>query len=101
MASSNSNNQEVVVKEDEYRERYGFNDSFEYKFKTQKGLSEDIVREISAMKNEPEWMLEKRLIGYKQFLAKPTPQWGGNLNEIDYNDIYYYLKPTDKKGGNS
>ena len=40
-------------------ERYGFNDSFEYKFKTKKGLSEDIVREISAMKGEPEWMLER------------------------------------------
>ena len=78
-------------------EQYGFNDKFEYKFKTEKGLSEEIVREISAMKEEPEWMLEKRLAGYKQFLAKPTPQWGGNLNEIDYNDIYYYLKPTDKK----
>ena len=63
-----------------------------------KGLSEEIVREISAMKDEPEWMLEKRLVGYKQFLSKPTPQWGGNLNDIDYNDIYYYLKPTDKKG---
>ena len=89
---------QVVVAEDEYMERYGFNDSFEYKFKTKKGLSEEIVREISAMKNEPEWMLEKRLVGYKQFLAKPTPLWGGNLNDIDYDDIYYYLKPTDKKG---
>ena len=91
---------EVVVKDAEYREQYGFNDKFEYKFKTEKGLSEDIVREISAMKEEPEWMLEKRLVGYKQFLAKPTPQWGGNLNEIDYNDIYYYMKPTDKKSNN-
>ena len=89
---------QVVVAEDEYMERYGFNDSFEYKFRAKKGLSEEIVREISAMKSEPEWMLEKRLIGYKQFLAKPTPQWGGNLNDIDYDDIYYYLKPTDKKG---
>ena len=91
---------EVVVKDAEYREQYGFNDKFEYKFKTEKGLSEAIVREISAMKEEPEWMLEKRLAGYKQFLAKPTPQWGGDLNKIDYNDIYYYLKPTDKKSNN-
>jgi len=91
---------EVVVKDAEYREQYGFNDKFEYKFKTETGLSEAIVREISAMKGEPEWMLEKRLVGYKQFLAKPTPQWGGNLNDIDYNDIYYYMKPTDKKSNN-
>jgi len=94
-----ADNREVVVADDEYRKTYGFNDSFEYKFKAKKGLSEEIVREISSMKNEPEWMLEKRLIGYRQFLSKPTPQWTtGNLNEIDYNDIYYYLKPTDKKG---
>jgi len=98
MVASENSAEEVVVGDEEYRRTYGFNDSFEYKFKTQKGLSEDIVREISAMKGEPEWMLEKRLIGYKQFLSKPTPQWGGNLNDIDYNDIYYYLKPTDKKG---
>lgn len=98
MTTSESSTERVAVGDDEYMRTYGFNDSFEYKFKTQKGLSEDIVREISAMKGEPEWMLEKRLIGYKQFLSKPTPQWGGNLNEIDYNDIYYYLKPTDKKG---
>ena len=98
MSGSVADQGQVVVAEDEYMERYGFNDSFEYKFKTKKGLSEEIVREISAMKGEPEWMLEKRLTGYKQFLAKPTPQWGGNLNEIDYDDIYYYLKPTDKKG---
>ncbi len=88
---------EVVVRDAEYREQYGFSDKFEYKFKTEKGLSEAIVREISAMKEEPGWMLEKRLAGYRQFLAKPTPQWGGDLNKIDYNDIYYYMKPTDKK----
>lgn len=91
---------EPVIKDSEYMERYGFNDSFEYTFKTRKGLSEDIVREISRIKKEPDWMLEKRLAGYKQFVAKPIPQWGGNLNEIDYNDIIYYMKPTDKKSNN-
>lgn len=92
--------QEVVVKDAEYLEKYGFSDDIKYNFKTRKGLDEGIVREISAMKGEPEWMLEKRLIAYKQFLAKPIPQWGGNLNNIDYNDIYYYMKPTDKKSNN-
>ena len=92
--------QEVVVKDAEYLEKYGFSDDIKYNFKTRKGLDEGIVREISTMKGEPEWMLEKRLIAYKQFLAKPTPQWGGNLNNIDYNDIYYYMKPTDKKSNN-
>ncbi len=98
MPDSNLGAESVVVGEEEYKRAYGFNDTFEYKFKTKKGISEDVVREISAMKGEPEWMLEKRLVGYKQFISKPTPQWGGNLNDIDYNDIYYYLKPTDKKG---
>ncbi|MDE1825920.1 MAG: Fe-S cluster assembly protein SufB [Candidatus Micrarchaeota archaeon] len=90
--------QEFVDRESEYKENYGFHDDIEYKFKTRKGLDEEIVREISAMKKEPGWMLEKRLQGYKLFLSKPTPQWGADLNKIDYNDIYYYLKATDKKG---
>ena len=98
MVATAKSGEEVVVKDAEYLERYGFSDNIDYKFKTKKGLSEEIVREISHMKGEPEWMLEKRLAGYRQFLEKPTPQWGGNLNNIDYNDIYYYLKPTDKKG---
>ncbi|HVC57982.1 MAG TPA: Fe-S cluster assembly protein SufB [Candidatus Acidoferrales bacterium] len=92
--------EEVVVKDNEYQARYGFNDNFEYNFKSRKGLDEEIVREISRMKGEPEWMLEKRLAAYKIFKSKPIPQWGGNLNEIDYDDIYYYLKPTDRKGSN-
>ena len=100
-ANEVSSGETVVVKENEYRERYGFNDDIKYNFRTRKGLDEDIVREISAMKGEPEWMLEKRLAAYKIFKSKPTPQWGGNLNDIDYDDIYYYLKPTDKKGGDS
>ncbi|MGI0141782.1 MAG: Fe-S cluster assembly protein SufB [Candidatus Micrarchaeales archaeon] len=92
--------QEFVDREAEYKQNYGFHDNFEYKFKTRKGLDEEIVREISMMKKEPEWMLERRLQGYKIFLSKPTPQWGADLNKIDYNDIYYYLKATDKKGSN-
>ncbi|MDE1856235.1 MAG: Fe-S cluster assembly protein SufB [Candidatus Micrarchaeota archaeon] len=90
--------QEVVQAESDYRKNYGFHDDIEYKFKTKKGLSEEIVREISAMKHEPEWMLEKRLQGYKIFREKPTPTWGADLGKIDYDDIYYYLKATDKKG---
>lgn len=91
--------EEVLVDRDkQYKESYGFHDDFEYSFKTRKGIDENVVREISKMKNEPEWMLEKRLIGYKQFKAKPTPTWGADLSQINYDDIYYYLKPTDKKG---
>ncbi len=76
----------------------GWHDSEEsYVFKPKKGLSEEIIREMSAMKGEPEWMLDFRLKAYQRFLRKPIPQWGGGglLNEIDFDDIYYYVKPTE------
>lgn len=76
----------------------GWHDSQdEYIYKPEKGLTEQLIRDMSKMKGEPEWMLEFRLKAYKRFLSKPTPQWGGGgrLNEIDYDDIYYYIKPMD------
>jgi Fe-S cluster assembly protein SufB len=75
----------------------GWHDSQDdYVFKPEKGLTEQLIRDMSEMKGEPEWMLDFRLKSYKRFLAKPTPQWGGAgiLNDIDYDDIYYYIKPT-------
>ncbi|QPC81092.1 Fe-S cluster assembly protein SufB [Phototrophicus methaneseepsis] len=82
-----------------YEEAYGFyDDDVQYNFKAQKGLNEEIVRQISAMKNEPEWMTEIRVKAYHTFLEKPTPQWGGNLNDIDYDNIYYYVRAMDKGG---
>ncbi len=80
----------------EYKDAYGFSDDIEYDFKAEKGLSEKIVREISKIKNEPDWMMEKRLTGYKVFEGKPMPQWGADLNNINFNDVYYYLKPSGK-----
>jgi Fe-S cluster assembly protein SufB len=82
---------------DDYK--YGFNIPENYSFKARKGLDEDIVREISMMKGEPDWMLEFRLRGYRHFMERPMPQWGGRgmLNEIDFSDIYYYIKPTDSE----
>ena len=69
----------------------------EYFFKPKKGLNEAIIREMSAMKKEPEWMLEFRLKAYQRFLRKPVPTWGGDgdLDQIDFDDIYYYIKPTE------
>ena len=68
----------------------------DYVYKPEKGLTEQLIRDMSAMKDEPEWMLEFRLRAYKRFLAKPTPTWGGAgiLETIDYENIYYYIKPT-------
>ena len=75
----------------------GWADEEDYVFKPKKGLSEDIIRQMSAMKKEPEWMLDFRLKAYKRFVRKPMPNWGGveMLDTIDFDDIYYYIKPTE------
>ncbi|MBI4277297.1 MAG: Fe-S cluster assembly protein SufB, partial [Armatimonadetes bacterium] len=63
-----------------------------------KGLDREIVEMISHMKNEPAWMRAFRLHSLETFLKKPLPLWGADLTQIDFDDIYYYLKPTEKKG---
>ncbi|MFP3278351.1 MAG: Fe-S cluster assembly protein SufB, partial [Candidatus Micrarchaeota archaeon] len=68
-----------------------------YSYVSKKGLSEEVVRDISKQKGEPEWMLEKRLEAYRIFASKPLPKWGIDLSGINFDDIYYYIKPTDKK----
>ncbi len=75
----------------------GWSDEEDYVFKPEKGLNEEIIRQMSAMKKEPEWMLDFRLKSYKRFLRKPMPNWGGvdMLNKIDFEDIYYYIKPME------
>ena len=80
---------------DDYK--YGFNIPENYVFKSRKGLDETIVKEISWMKEEPEWMTKLRLSAYRAFVKRPTPQWGGNLNDINFDDLYYYIKPTDQQ----
>jgi len=67
-------------------------------FRTERGLTENVVREISKMKNEPEWMLEERLKALEIFYSKPMPQWGGDLSELDFDEIIYYVKPSEKQG---
>ena len=71
----------------------------DYVFKPEKGLDEGIIRQMSAIKGEPEWMLEFRLKSYKRFLRKGIPTWGGGglLEEIDFDDIYYYIKPAEEQ----
>lgn len=77
--------------------RYGFSMPQKYVFKARKGLDEDIVRNISYMKGEPPWMMEFRLNAYRIFKQKPMPEWGANLSKIDFDDIYYYIRSTDKQ----
>ncbi|HEY6738559.1 MAG TPA: Fe-S cluster assembly protein SufB [Actinopolymorphaceae bacterium] len=62
-----------------------------------RGLNEAVVREISALKNEPEWMLERRLRGLKLFERKPLPTWGADLSEIDFDNIKYFVRSTEKQ----
>ena len=78
--------------------KYGFHDNVKPSFISKKGLSEDIVREISKLKKEPKWMLDIRLNALKLFNSKKMPAWGADLSKINFDDIYYYIKPTDKKG---
>jgi Fe-S cluster assembly protein SufB len=82
----------VAVDIGEYQ--YGFHDPELPVFKTRVGLDEDVVREISAHKGEPQWMLDFRLKALKTFLSKPRPTWGGDLEQIDFDSIFYYLKPS-------
>src|SRR5688572_8401280 len=81
-----------------YLEKFGFHDDIAPVFKSRRGLDKDVVREISAMKKEPAWMLEFRLKALEHFEKKPLPKWGGNVAEIDFRNIFYYLKPTEEQG---
>ncbi|RPF50344.1 Fe-S cluster assembly protein SufB [Aquisalibacillus elongatus] len=76
--------------------KYGFHDRDVSIFRTERGLTENVVREISNRKEEPEWMLEFRLKALEQFYKKPMPQWGGDLSELDFDEITYYVKPSER-----
>src|SRR3712207_5182289 len=79
------------------RYQYGWNDPEAKPLHTKKkGLSADVVAEISRIKNEPQWMRDLRLKAYRHFEARPMPTWGGDLSPIDFQDIYYYVANTDK-----
>jgi Fe-S cluster assembly protein SufB len=78
--------------------KLGWHDTEQYVFKPKKGLNEGIVREISHFKSEPEWMTKFRLNALKRFERKPMLEWfAKNMPDIDFDDIYYYIKPTEKQ----
>lgn len=88
-------NKEIeALSQQEYQ--YGFSDERENVYQTNRGLSEDIVREISKQKNEPEWMLDLRLKAYHKFCEMPMPSWGPDLSNLDFDNTIYYVKATDK-----
>ena len=76
--------------------KYDFRNDEHYVFKARKGLDRKIVAEISEMKGEPQWMREFRLKSLDIFNAKPMPLWGGQIG-INFQDVYYYLKPTENQ----
>ena len=76
---------------------YGWVDSDDAGASAKRGLSEDVVRDISAKKNEPEWMLQQRLKALRIFRRKPMPTWGSNLEGIDFDNIKYFVRSTEKQ----
>src|SRR3954466_12372946 len=77
------------------RYKLGWADAEDYVFKPKRGLTEDIIKEMSWMKGEPDWMRDYRLKSYAHFLKRPMPNWGGDMSEIYFDEIFYYIKPTD------
>ncbi len=77
--------------------KYGFSDPETYVFRSRKGLDAEVVRQISSMKGEPEWMLAFRLKALDHFQKRPMPTWGGDLSQLGLDDIYYYVRPADRE----
>lgn len=86
--------QEKIPSREEYK--YGFHDDVESVYKTEKGLTEEIVREISAKKNEPQWVLDYRLKAFEHFKNRPMPEWGADLSELDFDEYTFYRQASDK-----
>jgi Fe-S cluster assembly protein SufB len=78
--------------------QYGFRDEEDYVYKSKRGLNRQVVEDISSMKGEPEWMRDFRLKALDHYERRPLPNWGGNLSEIDFDNIYYYIRPAEKQG---
>jgi hypothetical protein len=79
------------------RYQFGWSDSDTAGATAQRGLSEDVVRNISALKDEPQWMLDLRLKGLKLFERKPMPHWGADLSGIHFDNIKYFVRSTEKQ----
>ncbi len=82
---------------DNDRSRFDFKDEIVYLSETKRGLTRETVEEISAFKQEPDWMLQFRLRAYEHFLKRPMPVWTDGLDRIDFDKIMYYRKPSDRE----
>ncbi len=79
------------------RYQFGWSDSDSAGATAKRGLSEDVVRDISSKKSEPQWMLDLRMKGLKLFDRKPMPHWGAELDGIDFDNIKYFVRSTEKQ----
>jgi Fe-S cluster assembly protein SufB len=79
------------------RDKFAFHDDIVYLAETKRGLTRETVEEISRFKNEPEWMLQFRLRAYDHFVKRPMPSWSDGLDEIDFDKIVYYRKPSERE----
>ncbi|MGL5540855.1 MAG: Fe-S cluster assembly protein SufB [Erysipelotrichaceae bacterium] len=80
--------------------KYGFHDKDVSIYKTEKGLTREIVKEISTIKKEPEWMLDFRLKAFDHFVKTPMPSWGPNLESLNFDEYTYYIKPSERQQTN-
>lgn len=87
----------VKKSEIERKYKYGFNDGVISKYQTKPGINVKIVKEISKIKKEPEWMLNMRLEAYKSFTKKKNPTWGADLSSVDFQKYIYYVNPHNKQ----
>jgi hypothetical protein len=95
----------AVTQEEHLRElskgyRFDWKDPSHSVFTPKKGLSPSVVEEISALKDEPDWMRKYRLKALKHFDRRPMPWWGADLSGIDFDDIYYFIRSTEKQASN-
>ena len=96
----------MVISQQEHLEELSKGYRFDWKdkdhsvFEPKRGLNERVVEEISALKNEPEWMRKIRLKSLRYFEMRPMPWWGADLSDIDFQNIYYFIRSTEKQAQN-
>ncbi len=79
--------------------KYGFSDPDTAVYRSKRGFTREVVEEISHQKNEPEWMRKIRLKAYEHAIKRPTPTWGGDISGLDLENMYYYVRPSEKTQG--
>ena len=95
----------VVSQEEHLKElskgyRFDWKDASHSVFEPKRGLNERVVEEISALKSEPDWMRKTRLKSLRYFNMRPMPWWGADLSDIDFQDIFYFIRSTEKQASN-